>query len=1154
MPEFAHLHLHTEYSLLDGACRISKLMERVKSLGQSAVAITDHGVLYGVVDFYKAAREAGVHPVIGCEVYVAPRTHTDRVHELDTDASHLVLLCENETGYKNLMQLVSRSFTEGFYIKPRVDHALLRQYSEGLIALSACLSGEVPKKILRGDYDGARETARLYRDIFGENNFFLEIQDHGIDGELEAYKGVIRLSDELNIPLALTNDAHYLTREDAWAQDVLMCIQTNKTVDDTDRMQFSSQEIYVKSTEEMAALYPHRPDAMENTVKIAARCQMDFEFGVHHLPKFPLPEGISDAPAYLREKALEGFSRLYPGNPPEALERLDFELSMIERMGFVDYFLIVGDFIAYAKSKDIPVGPGRGSAAGSIISYCLGITGVDPLQYNLYFERFLNPERVSMPDIDIDFCYIRRQEVIDYVIEKYGADHVAQIVTFGTMAARAAIRDVGRALGLTYAEVDVVAKAVPFSLHMTLEHALQIVPSLREMSDNDPKIKRLLDTARSLEGMPRHASTHAAGVVITASPVSDFVPLAKNDQSVVTQFPMGTLEELGLLKMDFLGLRNLTVLHDAERIIRRDNPSFSMDALPDDDPETFAMLTAGKTVGVFQLESAGMTGVCVGLRPRSIEDITAVVALYRPGPMESIPRFLESSHDPSKIRYKHPLLEDILQVTYGCIVYQEQVMEVFRRLAGFSLGKADMVRRAMSKKKLKELERERENFVHGNKEQGIPGAVQNGVDEKTAQSSFDEILDFANYAFNKAHAVSYAVIAYQTAYLKCHHPRAYMAALLTSVLDSDSKVSEYIAECRELGIEVLPPDINESEEGFTVTAEGHIRFGLLAVKNIGRGFIRDLLADRARHGPYPSFPDFCERMAEGDLNRRCLESLIKCGALDGLGETRRTLMESYESLLSDIDKAGKRNLEGQVGLFDTPGQAPPRAPLARREEFPLKERMAMEKETTGLYLSGHPMDAYRQETKKAAAIPLRRILSDFAQEGGPTVFSDEQKVTVAGVIASVRTKTTRNNTLMAYVVLEDTTASLELLVFANALQRSGAYIKADRAVVIKGKISVREDKEPQILVDEVRPLSDYEPPVGVEPPEDNPQKLYVRLSSLSQPKAERLLPILTLFPGTAQAVVYIQDEDKKLGASCALDPRLLSELRTLYGEENVVLK
>ena len=835
MVPFAHLHVHSEYSLLDGACRIEGLVNRVAALGQTACALTDHGVMYGVIDFYRACKAKGIHPVIGCEVYLAPHSRFDRSYLNGEWHSHLILLCENMTGYRNLIHMVSLGFAEGFYMKPRIDMELLRQHSEGLICLSACLAGVIPRALAEGDMDGAYELCEQFLEIFDRDHFYLEVQDHGIEVQKKVNDGLYKLAEELNIGLVATNDAHYLTKQDARIQDVLMCIQMGKTVDDPTRMKFETQEFYIKDADEMAALFPEHPEALENTVKIAERCQVEFEFGKYHLPEFDVPEGYT-ALQYLQKLCNEGFAARYPDDDGTVRKRLQYEIDMITKMGFVDYFLIVSDFIGYAKRQGIPVGPGRGSAAGSVVSYCLGITDLDPIHYSLYFERFLNPERVSMPDIDVDFCYVRRPEVIEYVTNKYGKDHVAQIVTFGTMAARNAIRDVGRALSIPYNEVDVVAKQVPNELHITLDKALAINPELKKMYDEKPQVRELIDTARALEGMPRHASTHAAGVVITKDPVDTYVPLARNDEQMVTQFTMTTLEELGLLKMDFLGLRNLTVIADAEKMIRRHTPDFNIEKVDMGDKATYEMLGHGSTMGVFQLESAGITNVVTGLQPQSIEDITAVVALYRPGPMQSIPRYIECRHHPEKVIYKHPLLEPILKVTYGCMIYQEQVMQVFQSLAGYSLGKADMVRRAMSKKKMKELEKERINFIYGNEELGIDGAVKRGVPENIAASLFDEIMDFANYAFNKAHAVCYAVVSFRTAYLKCHYPREYMAALLTSVLDSSDKISEYIQAAREMGISVLPPDVNESYDGFSVSGRD-IRFGLAAVKGVGRSFM-----------------------------------------------------------------------------------------------------------------------------------------------------------------------------------------------------------------------------------------------------------------------------------------------------------------------------
>ena len=1152
---FVHLHLHTEFSLLDGACRIQKLVQRVKDLGQEAVAITDHGVMYGVIDFYRACKGAGIKPIIGCEVYVAPRGRTrfQKVHEYDAAFSHLVLLCRNEEGYRNLSYLVSQGFLEGFYIKPRIDLDLLREHCGGLIALSACLGGEIPKLLMAGDYDKAKEVALEMRSLFGEDGYYLELQDHNIPAQKKVNEGILRLHDETGIPLVCTNDAHYLRREDAETQDILMCIQMGKTVDDPGRMKFETQEFYVKSEEEMAALFPR--EALDNTAKIAELCNVEFTFGKYHLPHFQLPEGWTDGYAYFEKLCLDGFARRYPDQPPEYRKQLDYEMAMIRKMGFVDYFLIVSDFIAYAKGNGIPVGPGRGSAAGSMVSYCLNITDLDPMKYNLYFERFLNPERVTMPDIDIDFCIRRRQEVIDYVARKYGADHVAQIVTFGTMAARAAVRDVGRVLNMPYADVDVIAKQIPSgpgALHITLEEALKISKPLKESYDGSPQVKKLIDTAMAIEGMPRNTSTHAAGVVITSRPVSDYVPLAKNDDLVVTQYIMTTLEELGLLKMDFLGLRNLTVLDDAVKLVRRKEPDFDIHKIPEDDAATFRMISEGRTSGVFQMESSGMTGVCVGLKPRSIEDITAIIALYRPGPMESIPRFIACSQDPKKIVYKHPSLVPILSNTYGCIVYQEQVIQIFQQLGGYSLGQADMVRRAMSKKKVKDIEKERETFLHGDPSRNIAGCAANGIPENVAQSIYDEIYDFANYAFNKAHAVCYAVVAYQTAWFKCHHPKEYMAALLTSVLDSSEKVAEYIAECKEWDIQLLPPDVNESETNFTVSPQG-IRFGLAALKGVGRNVMNAMLEERTKNGPFTDFMDFCDRMFDHDLNRRVLESLIKAGAFDRMGCRRSQLMQVFGQVLDGIAASRKRNVEGQMDLFGFGGGEGESAPLPALHlpdipEYSPQELMTMEKEVTGLYLTGHPMDAYREMARKRGAVTIGSILNDFDGEEGPTRFRDGERVTVAGVISTYRTRTTRNNTLMAYVNLEDDTATMELLCFARVLGESGGYIRENNAVLVTGRISVRDEKEPQIMVDSIVPL-------GQEPqPQEKPQRLYIRMSSREDPRLRKVELVLSFFPGESQAVLYFADTKKRYGTRCLLHPALIQDLKERLGEENVVVK
>ena len=1074
-------------------------------------------------------------------------------------------------GYRNLIHMVSLSFSEGFYVRPRVDLDLLRKHSKGLICLSACLAGSIPQALMNGDYEGAKRQALEFREIFGENNFFLEIQDHGIEAQKEVNMGLYRLSDETGIPLVATNDAHYLTREDARIQDVLMAIQMGKTVDDPTRMKFETSEFYIKSEEEMFALFPTHPDAIARTVEIANRCQVEFEFGKYHLPQFDVPDGYT-AREYLDKLCLEGLHERYPDDDGTVRERLDYEINMIDKMGFVDYFLIVSDFIHYAKRNGIPVGPGRGSAAGSIVSYCLGITDLDPIKYSLYFERFLNPERVSMPDIDVDFCYVRRPEVIEYVTRKYGADHVAQIVTFGTMAARAAIRDVGRALSIPYNEADAVAKQVPMELHITIDRALTINPELKKMYDSNPTVKNLIDTARALEGMPRHASTHAAGVVITKDPVDTYVPLARNDEQMVTQFTMTTLEELGLLKMDFLGLRNLTVIADAEKMIRRHTPDFSIEKVSDHDAATFQMLGQGRTMGVFQLESAGITNVVTGLRPQSIEDITAVVALYRPGPMQSIPRYIECRHHPEKVRYKHPLLEPILSVTYGCMVYQEQVMEAFRKLAGYSLGKADMVRRAMSKKKFKELEKERVSFIYGNPDEGIDGAIARGVPEQTAAEIFDEIMDFANYAFNKAHAVCYAVVSYRTAYLKCHYPREYLAALLTSVLDVPGKISEYIAEAKEMGIRVLPPDVNSSEDGFSVSGED-IRFGLAAIKNVGRAFMRQLVEERQANGPYTSLMDFCERLYDKDLNRRALESMIQAGAFDSMGFHRSQMLAVYERVVDAVANERRKNVEGQLDLFGMGVENVQDEEIAMPNlpEMGKKELLALEKQTTGLYLSGHPMDAYESLAKRANAAKIRAIADDLMPDAEQPKYKDGMYVNLACVVSAVKLKSTKSGSMMAYATVEDMTGMMELVVFPNALQQFGMYLKEDEAVLINGRIDAREDEAPKLIVQSAAPLSEEsvstleskelakKPTLtGQQALAKAGQRLYLRLPELSGEQFEQVKRFLAKQPGEIPVVLCLTSGGKPRLAPrslwCAGNLQLMQNLRFLLGNENVILK
>ncbi|MBE6989368.1 MAG: DNA polymerase III subunit alpha [Ruminococcaceae bacterium] len=1156
---FAHLHVHTEYSLLDGACRIRDLPKLVREMGQTAVAITDHGAMYGVIDFYRACKAEGIHPVIGCEVYVARRTRFDKVHEFDSESRHLVLLCENETGYRNLSYMVSQAYVEGFYIKPRIDLDLLRQHAEGLIGLSACLAGEIPRRILSGDYEGAKSYALEMQGILGEGNFYLELQDHGIADQTTVNRALLQIHNETGIPLVCTNDAHYLRREDAESHDVLLCIQTGKTVDDENRMRYEPRNFYLRSTEEMEALFDGYPDAVENTQRIADRCQVEFTFGKYHLPEFKLPQGY-DSPTYLRKLCDEGFARRYGPEKEGYRRQLEYELDMIEKMGFTDYFLIVSDFVRYARSAGIPVGPGRGSAAGSMVSYCLHITDIDPVEYNLYFERFLNPERVSMPDIDMDFGDTRRGEVVDYVRRKYGDDHVAQIVTFGTMAARGAIRDVGRALNMTYAEVDVVAKLVPVALHITLDDALRLSKQLSDLYEADERIRRLIDMAKALEGMPRHASTHAAGVVITKRPVYEYVPLARNDDAIVCQFNMITLEELGLLKMDFLGLRNLTVLDDAVKMVQQRQPDFTLESIPMDDPAVFQMLTEGKTSGVFQMESTGMTGVCLGLKPENIEDITAIIALYRPGPMESIPRFIACKHDPRLISYKHPLLKPILDITYGCIVYQEQVIQIFQQLAGYSLGQADMVRRAMSKKKVKDIEKERGAFLHGDPARGIKGCAANGIPEDVAQSIYDEIYDFANYAFNKAHAVSYAVVAYQTAWFKCHHVREYMAALLTSVLDNSDKIAEYIAECRNCGITLLPPDVNRSFDRFTVEENG-IRFGLVAIKNIGRGFVQAVVRERERGGSFASFQNFCERMFDcTDMNKRAVENLIRAGSFDTLGARRSQLIAVYEKVLDSIADSRRHNVEGQLDFFGMAAAASADShthiDLPDIPEYSATERMFMEKETTGLYLSGHPMADYREIARRAGAASIHDIMEDFAQEAGPTRFADGQNITVAGIVTSSKTRTTKNNSLMAYVVVEDEMASIELLCFSRVIETNGSYMQVNMPVLVKGRLSVRDEKPPQIMCEAIYPLQQTAGP-GPEKKsaaEGQSAVIYLRVPGQDSPAFRHIRLVMTMFEGETPVKIRLADSGKLLGGKCLHHPALLQECREWLGEENVVVK
>lgn len=1084
---FVHLHVHTEYSLLDGANRIQDLIARTVSLGMNSIAVTDHGVMYGVIDFYKTAKKNGIKPILGCEVYTAKRTRFDRQPGIDATQGHLVLLARDNEGFKNLMKIVSAGFTEGFYYKPRIDLEILRSHSSGITALSACLSGDVATAILEGDYGKAKEKALTFNEIFGQGYFYLELQNNGIEEQNLVNQSLIKLSRETGIPLVATNDAHYLRREDARAHEVLLCIQTGRKITDEGRMKFSSDDFYIKSPEEMAAAFKNVPEALENTVKIAESCNVELEFNKLHLPQFKVPEEREPF-EYLQSLCNEGLSRLPAGASadPLYLERLDYELQVIKQMGYVDYFLIVWDFIKYAKDNGIMVGPGRGSAAGSIAACSLGITSIDPIKYNLLFERFLNPERVSMPDIDIDFCYERRQEVIDYVVRKYGEDRVAQIITFGTMAARAAIRDVGRALDIPYGEVDLIAKMIPFQIGMNIDKALELNPELKMKYEDDIRSTELIDTARLLEGMPRHASTHAAGVVISKDPITEYVPLQKNDESVTTQFTMGLLEELGLLKMDFLGLRTLTVIRDAVALIYRNHGiKLDIEKLNMDDADVYRMIGDGKTSGVFQLESSGMTQFMKELQPASLEDIIAGISLYRPGPMDSIPKYIRNKNFPGEVEYEHPLLEGILDVTYGCMVYQEQVMQIVRDLAGYSYGRSDLVRRAMSKKKHDVMQKERENFIHGIVDGDgnilVKGAVRNGVDEITANRIFDQMTDFASYAFNKSHAAAYAVVAYQTAWLKHYYPVEFMAASLNSFLGSSDKVSQYVHECKVMGIEVLPPDVNESEARFTVV-KGKIRFGMAAVKNVGENAVGELISERIERGAFKSFGDFCERIGGRDINKRCVESLIKCGAFDSFGVFRSKMMAVYEKLLDGVQQSRKSKVEGQLSLFEIPGEGhsmKAEDSFPDLNEFPPKMLLAMEKEMLGLYITGHPLKEFEEEIRSQATINSSDLVeggSDGAESteagigAGGRGLMDGMLVTVGGIIADKKTKTTKSNNLMAFVTLEDLYGSMEIIVFPTVLSRYAGLLADENAVFIDGRISIKEEEQPKIICESVRQI------------------------------------------------------------------------------------
>ncbi len=1131
MSGFVHLHVHTEFSLLDGACRIGELVKRVKQLGQDAVAITDHGALFGCVDFYNACIEGGIKPIIGCEVYVAPTSRFDKATKADLKPYHLVLLCKNNTGYHNLVKLVSQGYTEGFYGKPRVDRELLKRYSDGLICLSACMSGELPRLLINGDFAGAKQCAEDYKAIFGAENYYIELQNHGIDEQARLLPLLRRIAQETDTPTVCTNDAHYLVRQDAYVQRVLTCIATNTTLNDKNALHFPTEEFYIKSEQEMAALFDK--ESIENTTKIAERCNVTFEYGHTILPYFKA-EGEKDNERYFDRLVSEGARRRYGDAPDKRVtERIAYETSVIRKMGYTDYFLIVADFIAYAKSRDIAVGPGRGSGAGSICAYCLGITDIDPLRFDLLFERFLNPERVSMPDFDVDFCYIRRQEVIDYVISKYGRDHVAQIITFGTMAARAAIRDAGRAMGLPYSKVDSVAKLVPMHLsytHGTLESALNTEKELARLAAQDNEVSRLIDTATKIEGMARNTSIHAAGIVITREKVTDYVPLYRTSGETVTQYTMGTLERLGLLKIDFLGLRYLTVIQDCCKAVKKQHPDFDIEKIPEDDVEVYHMMESGQTAGLFQLESGGMTQLLSKMRPRSLEDITAAISLYRPGPMDSIPAYLENRRHPENIRYKHPLLKDILDVTNGCIVYQEQVMTICRRLAGYSYGRADIVRRAMAKKKSDVMLKEREAFVLG--------AKQNGCDEKTANEIFDDMVSFAAYAFNKSHAAAYAVLAYRTAYLRCHYYKYYMAALLTSVADWAGKTAEYIGDLSEQGIKLLPPDINLSGRGFTVEPEG-IRYGLSAVKNLGDGVIDAVIAQRESGGKFVGLYDFLSRMCSkrGVINKRAAESLIKCGAFDRLGNNRREMLGAYEQIIDGFSGAS-RNIEGQLDLFSAAEESPADAVnIAPAEEYPKQQLLQMEKETMGVYISGHPLEAYLSIAKKTGCGYISSAISSG---------KDGDKVKLLAAVSKKRVHITKQNKTMCFVTLEDITGESEALLFSSNYDRYAGVIKEGGIAIFLCTVSKEDENEAKLLIDGVYPV----------PEPDNYKTLYIRLDSIKDERAIKIRRLLDSSAGVSTVKLCYADTrtTEKYTRGVNLTDELKKQLVLLCGEENIVIK
>ena len=1197
MSNFCHLHVHTQYSLLDGAARIDDLMARAKELGMTHIAMTDHGAMYGTVEFYKAAKAAGITPVIGCEVYVAKQSMEDKQGRADREYSHLILLAENQTGYRNLIQLVSMAWLKGYYYKPRIDYQVLAEYSEGLICMSACLSGDIPRLLMENRYDDAKKLALRLQEMFGKDHFFLEIQDHGIPVQKEVNAQLIRMSNETGIELVATNDVHYLTQADAQVQDVLLCIQTASFLDEPNRMRMDSDQMYFKSEEEMAALFPSLPQAISNTMKIAQRCHVDLDFSTQHLPSFDVPAG-TDKTQYLTDLAMQGFCKRY-GENAQVQARLEEELGVIASMGYVDYFLVVWDFIRYAKQHGIAVGPGRGSAAGSVVAYCLGITDIDPIRYGLIFERFLNPERITMPDIDIDFCYERRQEVIDYVIEKYGADHVSQIITFGTMAARAVIRDVGRVMRMPYGEVDKIAKMVPMELKITIDKAIQSNPQLRNAIAEDPRVAELIDYARKLEGMPRHSGTHAAGVVISREPLADIVPLQKNDETITTQFTMTAIEELGLLKMDFLGLRNLTVIEDACDLIEKSTGQRpDMSEVPLDDPAVFAMISEGDTDGVFQLESGGMRNLLRELKPNCFEDIIACISLYRPGPMEEIPKYVAGKHNADSVTYLDEKLRPILDVTYGCMVYQEQVMQIVRDLAGYSWARSDLVRRAMSKKKHDVMEKERKAFIFGTEDGSVPGAVKNGVSEKAANQIFDQMIDFAQYAFNKSHAAAYGVISYRTAWLKAHYPVQTMAALMNSCMQNSDKVAQYIAYCRKKKIEVMPPDVNTSGPRFEVQ-NGGIRFGLSAVKNAGAKAVQ-MVIDARGEAPYADFFDFLQRVPNEALNKRMVESMIKAGCFDEMGYKRRALMEVYERAMDALASERKRNIQGQVSLFDAfaPETKPAHIELPDVEEYPVRTKLQMEKEMTGVYITGHPLSEYAEAVD---ALPDHILEILQAVDEGRSV--DGRTVTLAGILTERRTRTTRNNALMANLMMEDMAGSIQMLAFPNVLERCNEILQADAIVLVRGRVSVREEEDPTIILEDAclfepdspavknflaykstgggmrrkRPASYGTPETGEAfnaspvPAEQLPvytppsidasaaaanKTLWLRVKTFGNEfLMEGMIGLLQRYPGTCEVKAYALDNQAKLRLRVTVEPtpELMDTLTGWLGEASVKL-